>query len=135
MRRVALAVAAALTVVAGLAVHTALPASAASDAAGDALYAVLVYLLAALVRPRARPPLVGAVALAWCAAVELLQLTGLPEQWGAAFPPLVLVFGTVFSAADLAWYAAGVAVAAGADAAVRAVRAPGRRPTGARESR
>ncbi|WP_324014744.1 DUF2809 domain-containing protein [Microbacterium sp. JZ37] len=135
MRRVALAVVGALTVAAGLLVHTALPETAASDAAGDALYAVLVYLLAAFAAPRARLLVVAAAALAWCTAVELLQLTGLPARWGAAFPPLLLVLGTVFSAADLAWYAAGVAIAAGADAALRALRAPGRRPTGARGSR
>ena len=56
-------------------------------------------------------------------AVELFQLTDLPEQWGAAFRPLMLVFGTVFAVTDLLFYAAGVAAAALGDGAIRRIRA------------
>ncbi|GAA4189893.1 hypothetical protein GCM10022219_06330 [Microbacterium oryzae] len=134
-RRAVLAAAAAGTVAAGLAVHVALPASPATDGLGDVLYAVLVFLLVAFAAPRARVVAVSAVALAWCVAVELLQLTGLPAAWGSAAPPLRLVLGSGFAALDLLWYAVGVALAAGADAVLRRVRAPGRRPRGARASR
>lgn len=134
-RRAVLAVAAAGTAAAGLAVHVALPASPATDGLGDVLYAVLVFLLVAFAAPRARVVAVSAVALAWCVAVELLQLTGLPGAWGSVVPPLRLVLGSGFAALDLLWYAVGVALAAGADAVLRRVRVPGRRPRGARASR
>ncbi|MGI6877354.1 DUF2809 domain-containing protein [Microbacterium sp. gxy059] len=122
MRRLVLALAAVLTVAAGLAVHLLAPESVVSDAAGDVLYAVLIVLLVAFLAPRAPWWAIGSVALAWCVAVELLQLTPLPAQWGSAFPPLLLVFGTTFSAADLVFYAAGVALAAGVDGALRRAR-------------
>ena len=125
MRRTALAVAAILTIAAGLAVHAFAPDGFWSDAAGDALYAGLIFLLVAFVLVRA-PWLAAALALAWCVEVELFQLTGLPEAWGIAFRPLMLVFGTVFSPWDLLFYAVGVVVAALGDAGVRAVVGPGR---------
>lgn len=129
MRRLVLALAAVVVTGVGLAVHAFAPDGFASDAAGDALYAALIYLLAALLTPRWPSWGSGSVALAWCVAVELLQLTGLPEQWGAEFRPLMLVFGTVFSATDLAFYALGVALAAGLDAVIRRSRGRGsRRP-------
>lgn len=119
MRRLILALAGIVVVVAGLSVHAFAPDGFVSDAAGDALYAALIYLLVAFLAPRWASWATGSVALAWCVAVELFQLTGLPEQWGAAFRPLMLVFGTVFSPSDLLFYALGVAVAVVVDAAVR----------------
>src|SRR5690606_20338657 len=65
VRRIALAVAAILTIAAGLAVHAFAPDGFWSDAAGDALYAGLIYLLVAFVLVRA-PWLAAALALAWC---------------------------------------------------------------------
>ncbi|MBF0814999.1 DUF2809 domain-containing protein [Microbacterium paludicola] len=118
-RRVAVAVAGALVVAAGLAVHAFAPDGFASDAAGDALYAALIYLLGVFILPRAASWIVAAAAFGWCAAVELFQLTGLPEVWGAAFTPLMLVFGTVFAPQDLLLYAAGVAGAWAIEALVR----------------
>lgn len=135
MRRAALAGAAVAVVVAGLAVHRLAPEGVVADAAGDVLYAVLAYLLAALAAPRARVVVVAAVAFAWCAAVELLQLTPLPALAARAFPPSVLVLGTTFVATDLLWYAAGAAAAAVADRVARVLRGPGRHPTGAPASR
>jgi hypothetical protein len=119
MRRLALALIAVLTVVAGLGVHTFAPESFVSDATGDVLYAVLIVLLVAFVVPRAPWWASGVVALTWCVGVELLQLTTLPAEWGSAFRPLSLVFGTTFSPWDLLWYTAGVALAAGTDGIVR----------------
>jgi hypothetical protein len=135
-RRATLSVTAAAVIVCGLLVHAFAPDGFLSDAAGDALYAVLIHLLVAFAAPGLRPCKAGAIALAWCTAVELFQLTGLPELWGSAFRPLMLVFGTVFSPWDLLFYAVGVAVAAAIDSVVTArLRAPGPRPTAARESR
>lgn len=115
----------ALTIGAGLVVHLALPDSPATDIAGDALYAVAVYLFLVIVSPGVAGLLVGAVALAWCVGVELFQLTGLPQQWAAAFPPIVLVFGTVFDARDLVVYAVTVVLACAADLALtRVARTP-----------
>ncbi|MBY0688589.1 DUF2809 domain-containing protein [Microbacterium marinilacus] len=108
-------------VVAGLAVHLLAPDGFASDAAGDALYAVLIYLIVVFVAPRAPGWAAAGAAYAWCVAVELLQLTGLPAAWGSAFRPSMLVFGTVFSVSDLVFYAAGVALAWAGDALVRRV--------------
>lgn len=104
-----MAVAGTVVVAAGLAVHAFAPDGFASDAAGDALYAALIYLLAVFFLPRAASWIVAVAAFGWCAAVELFQLTGLPEVWGAAFTPLMLVFGTVFAPQDLLLYASGVA--------------------------
>ncbi|HEX5856653.1 MAG TPA: DUF2809 domain-containing protein [Microbacterium sp.] len=115
-RRLAAVLLAAATVCAGLFVHVALPDGFETDAAGDILYAVLIYLLVVILGPRLRPLFAAAVAFAWCAAVELFQLTGLPEIWGTAFRPLTLVFGTVFTTTDLVMYLAGVAFAFAVDA-------------------
>ena len=110
MRRVALGIAAAVVIAAGLGVHALAPAGFLSDAVGDALYAALIYLLAAIVlRQRA-----WILALAWCVGVELFQLTGVPAQWGL---PWILVFGSGFAWTDLVFYALGIALAAGVDAA------------------
>lgn len=122
MRRLVLALIAVATAATGLAVHLLAPAGAVSDAVGDILYAVLIVLLAAFLAPRAPWWATGAAALAWCFGVELLQLSPLPAQWGASFPPLRLVFGTGFSAWDLLWYTLGVALAAGIDGMLRRVR-------------
>lgn len=93
-----------LTVFAGLIVHTALPDTPATDIAGDALYTAAIYGGIVVVAPRWAPWLVGAIAIGWCVAVELFQLTGLPVRWGEAWAPLMLVFGTVFDARDVLIY-------------------------------
>lgn len=104
-----------LIVAAGLAVHGALPDSIATDIAGDALYAALIYAGIVVLAPRWPAVVVGAVTFGWCGAVELLQLTGLPERWAEAWAPLVLVFGTVFDARDLLIYSATALVVTLAD--------------------
>lgn len=132
-RRVVATAGAAATIGCGLAVHGLLPDTAASDIAGDALYALLIYLLVVAVAPRARDVVPFAVSIAWCTAVELLQLTGLPERAGAAFPPAMLVLGTAFDPRDLLVYVVTVAIAAGADAVLCSIRS--RRALTARRSR
>ncbi|MFG6491190.1 DUF2809 domain-containing protein [Microbacterium sp. P03] len=120
--RVRVAALAVLVVGAGLAVHLWLPDSAVSDIAGDALYAIVAFLAVVFIAPRVRPWIAGAIALGWCMAVELFQLTGVPLQVGGLIPPAVLVLGTVFDARDLLVYVVTVALMTGADAAARGIR-------------
>ena len=121
-RRFAALGGAGLTIAAGLLVHRALPDTAASDIAGDALYALLIYLLVVSVAARLPVRRVAGVAAAWCVAVELLQLSGFPASAGEAFPPAMLVLGTVFDVRDLVVYLVTVGIAAGADAALHRIR-------------
>ncbi|PJJ65266.1 uncharacterized protein DUF2809 [Compostimonas suwonensis] len=107
-----------VVVAAGLGVHLAVP-GVVGDALADALYAVLVYLIVALIAPRLRTVVTAAIAFALCAAVELLQLTGLPEALTGLWAPFRLLLGTTFSAADLLAYAGGVVVVALVDAGAR----------------
>ncbi len=115
LRRVVAASGIVIVVGAGLLVHTWLPDTDATDIAGDALYAAAAYLAVVLLVPRWSPVAVGAAAAAWCVAVELFQLTGLPERWGAAFSPVMLVLGTVFDARDLLVYVLTAAVLVAGD--------------------
>ncbi|QTG81008.1 DUF2809 domain-containing protein [Arthrobacter crystallopoietes] len=78
---------------------------------GDALYAVLIYLLVAAVASRIPSWQAAAAALAVCTAVELLQLSPLPAALGEIFPPARLVFGTTFGMLDLVSYGTGVLAA------------------------
>ena len=82
-----------------------------ADPAGDALYAVLVYAVLTVVAPRARRSAVAAAAFGVCAALELLQLTGMPASLAERAWVWRLVLGTTFSPLDLVAYAVGVAVA------------------------
>ncbi|MFC4370187.1 DUF2809 domain-containing protein [Citricoccus nitrophenolicus] len=84
--------------------------------AGDALYAVLIYLLVAWCAARRSPWMVVGVALALCWIIEVFQLTGLPLLMAEAWWPVRLVFGTGFAWADLVAYAAGCAAAGVTDA-------------------
>ena len=121
-RRIIAALLLLAVIAAGLAVHAFAPDSAASDIAGDALYAVAAYLAVLIVAPRLRPVTAGLIAAAWCTAVELFQLTGVPSALGASFPPSTLVLGTVFDPRDLAVYLATIAVVTAVDALVAARR-------------
>ena len=125
--RTRLALAAAATVAVGLLARVGLrgiPGTAAwTGPLGDALYAVLVFLLLAWAVPRARTRTLTAAAFGVCAAIELFQLTGVPAALGQAFPPARLVLGTGFLWSDLVLYGMGVAAAAAMDAALRRRRA------------
>jgi len=120
-RWAALAALAALVVSGLLVVAFAPDDTAGSDIAGDALYAAAVYAAVVIIAPRLRPWAVAAIAVGWCIAVELFQLTGIPLAAGAAFPPAKLVLGTVFDPRDLAVYVMTVAVACAIDAVIGAV--------------
>ncbi|WP_044443699.1 DUF2809 domain-containing protein [Agreia bicolorata] len=117
--RVALALAACLVVAIGLDAH-AVEGPVAAFAA-DSLYTVLVYLILRLIFVRAGLWMLAVAAFAFSAVIEVLQLSGLPEQWGDAFPPARLVLGTSFSATDLVSYAIGALAIWLADRAVLGV--------------
>ncbi|MFB8386956.1 DUF2809 domain-containing protein [Microbacterium sp. NPDC055910] len=128
-RRIAAAVALAAVVATGLAVHTLLPDIPATDIAGDALYAVAAYAFVMVLAPRWHPLAAAGLAAAWCVAVELFQLTGVPLALGAEFPPVMLVLGTVFDARDLVVYVAAIVVAVVIDLVVARATARVRRRT------
>lgn len=115
-RRVVAAVVVAVAVVAGIGIHLAAPLTRAGDIAADALYVVVVYAALVVLAPRWRPVAVGAATMLWCVAVELFQLTGLPERWGSVAWPVMLVFGTVFDPRDLVVYGVGTIVCVIVDA-------------------
>lgn len=117
-RRMAAVIALAVVVAAGLVVHRLAPSSVATDVAGDALYAVAVYTGLVMLFASARPALLGALAVVWCAAIELFQLTGAPVALAAVLPPIALVLGTGFDARDLVVYPLAVVVAVAVDATV-----------------
>jgi hypothetical protein len=116
-RRARLAAAAVAVVGSGLLV-TRVGHGPVAGAVGDGLFAGLVYLLVALVAPRARVVVVGAIACGLCVVIELLQLTGIPAAATQVWGPARYVLGTTFQAVDLVAYAVGAAVGAAADRAV-----------------
>ena len=113
-RRVALIAAVPVVVIVGLAARFGL-GGAPADWAGGVLYTALVYVLVALARPADARARVALTALAISVAVELFQLTPVPERLADAVPPVRLVLGSSFAAADLAAYALGALLAPLAD--------------------
>ncbi|MET7418599.1 DUF2809 domain-containing protein [Dactylosporangium sp. NPDC005555] len=75
---------------------------------GTALYASMIYAGVFLIRPRTTPLVAGAVAIAFCWAVELAQLTGVPADLSAKSLLARYALGAKFDPADLAWYPVGV---------------------------
>lgn len=115
-------IAAVVVLAAGLLVHR-FGSGDSGDIAGDALYAVFVYLLLAALLARSSRSLPAALAIIFCTAVEFLQLTDLPRTWALEFPPAVLVLGSGFAQRDLLVYPASVLLALIVDAALsRALR-------------
>ncbi len=118
-RRGVLAVLAVLVVAGGLAARTVLP-DGVGGPLGDALYATLVVLLVALVRPRTSAVTAALAGWVISAAVESAQLTNVPAAIVDRFAPARWVLGTTFVATDLAWYAGGAALGGLLVAAARA---------------
>lgn len=120
--RPALLVAVAGVIAAGLAVRfvpLGLPAGVVKYA-GSTLWGAMVYGLIACLRPGAAVRRLALTALAIAAAVEFFRLVHTP--WLDAFRLTLagqLLLGRVFSPWNLLAYAAGIAVAAGLDAASR----------------
>lgn len=91
--------------------------------AGDALWAVVAFLAAATLFPRASTLRLAAGAGLFALSIELSQLHHAP--WIdrlRALPGAKLILGDVFVASDLLCYAVGIAAAALCDAALRRVR-------------
>jgi hypothetical protein len=101
--RLPVALAAALTVAAGLGVRL-LWDGPVPKYAGDALYTVLIYTLVLFALPRVRP---------WAAALTSAGLSWMIEFAQLGEIPAVLrpVLGSTFNPPDLFWYAAGAAAA------------------------
>lgn len=120
-RRSRLRVLAVLVVVValGLVVTTQVP-DPVGDLAGDLLYAVAGYAALVLAAPRLRPAVAGAVVLAWCWGVELLQATPVTAAVLDAVPAAVWVLGSTFAARDLLLYLVGALAAVGLDVLVGA---------------
>ncbi|MFJ6618764.1 DUF2809 domain-containing protein [Kitasatospora sp. NPDC091335] len=108
--RLAAGLAAVLTVTAGLGVRAVLGGDLAKYA-GDALYTVLLHALLVLAAPRLRPARAAALAAGLSWAVELFQLTGLPDDWGRHSTLARLVLGSTFNPPDLLWYLVGAGCA------------------------
>lgn len=125
-RRTAPAVAAVVTVAAGLSVRSVLGGDLAKYA-GDALYALLIFWLVLVVAPRTRAWVSAAVSFGASVAVELFQLTGVPAELGAHSVLARLVLGTTFNAPDLPFYAVGAALGWALHLAVRSTGAARRR--------
>lgn len=106
-RRFTVATLAVLTVAAGLLVHR-FGSGIQGDIVGDALYAVLIYLLFVFLLPRNARTLPAALSIILCTGIEFLQLTDIPEQVTEAFPPAVLALGAGFDQRDLLVYAFAV---------------------------
>ncbi|WP_308376419.1 DUF2809 domain-containing protein [Streptomyces sp. ISL-99] len=104
--RILAAVAACLTLCAGLGVRGAVDGDVAKYA-GDALYTVLLCTLVVLLAPATRPRVAGGIALLASWAVECAQLTGVPAELAERSVVARLVLGSTFNAPDLLWYAVG----------------------------
>jgi hypothetical protein len=87
------------------------------DALGDALYAVMVYLVLAIVFPGRRALHLAIAAGAICLGIELFKLTGFPRAW-RRYAVSRLVFGTSFGVHNLGRYALGIVCIALLDALV-----------------
>lgn len=97
---------------------------AVADKAGDVLYAALVVLGLWLLRPGARVLALAGAALAWCVAVELLQLTDVPRAVATVVPAARLVLGSGFDPLDLPAYALGCLLGAAVVVLARRARTP-----------
>jgi hypothetical protein len=79
---------------------------------GDALYAVMAYLLLALWRPGTEPLRRGVMALAVMTALELFQLTGVPlamvQSGNLGLKLAGRLLGTTFGWLDLGAYLVGI---------------------------
>jgi hypothetical protein len=117
-RRLWLAAAAVVTIALGLAVHRWMPGSA-GDFTADAAYAVLIYLLVAAVAPRMNTLAAFLLAVTFCFAIELAQLSDIPLRLAESVPLVALVLGTTFVPRDLLAYLLGAAVVAAVDSVLR----------------
>lgn len=88
------------------------------DVAGSVLYVCAVGLLLGAGWPALSSAAVAALAFAVAVAVELLQLTAVPQAIVAAFPPSRLLLGSSFDPVDLLAYAGGAVLLFGTHVAI-----------------
>jgi hypothetical protein len=77
------------------------------DLAGSVLYVVLLGMIVVIAAPRLRAWAIAGTALVAATAVELLQLTPLPDSVGDILPASRLVLGNAFDPVDLVAYVGG----------------------------
>lgn len=75
---------------------------------GTLLYASMTYTAVVFLWPRMSPLPAGGIAIGFCWAVELFQLTGIPAALSARSLLARLALGVQFDWIDLAWYPVGV---------------------------
>ncbi|MEU5940886.1 DUF2809 domain-containing protein [Micromonospora sp. NPDC047548] len=68
----------------------------------------MVYADVLFLWPRMSPPPAGAMAIGFCWAVEIAQLTGIPAALSARSLLARLVLGVQFDPTDLLWYPVGI---------------------------
>jgi hypothetical protein len=76
---------------------------------GTALYAAMIYAGVFVLAPKVRPVVAAGLAIAFCWAVELFQLTGIPAALSSRSVLARLALGVAFDPSDLLWYVVGVA--------------------------
>lgn len=79
---------------------------------GDVLSPVFAYLVLAMAMPRARPLALALAAFAVCFALELFQLTGIPQALGQEQGWVRWFLGTTFAWHDVVCYVVGAAAIA-----------------------
>ena len=106
-----------VTIALGLWVHRGAALGAvARDLLGDALWATMIAWWIGAVAPRMQLTARSAVAFGICVAVEVSQLIHTPALDSLRSTPMGhLVLGSGFDPRDIVAYAAGVAIAAGAE--------------------
>ncbi|WP_203704809.1 ribosomal maturation YjgA family protein [Asanoa iriomotensis] len=95
---------------------------------GTALYGSMCYVGLLAVWPRLRPLPTGVIALTWCWAMELFQLTGVPAELSDRSLLSRLVLGIQFDLIDVLWYPVGIAPLIALHHALRC-RTPASNPT------
>ncbi|MDP9797481.1 hypothetical protein J2S43_005993 [Catenuloplanes nepalensis] len=81
---------------------------AIEQVSGTVLYASMVYAAVVFLLPRQPPWTSGAIAVAFCWAVEFSQLTGAPAYLSERSLVARLALGVQFDLIDVFWYPAGV---------------------------
>lgn len=83
------------------------------DALGGVLYTVMIALLVLAFRPTTAARVAALCGFLFSVAIELLQITEIPQRIAAYVPAARWVLGSTFHAPDLGWYAVGGVAAAG----------------------
>lgn len=88
-------------------VAQALDRSSLVDVMGSVLYVCCIGLSICVAWPRLSGIVIASLAFGLAVSVELVQLTGLPSQIAAVFPPARLLLGSAFDPLDLIAYGGG----------------------------